>query len=101
MRQQSSGRSRRRGQRSGSSGGPGLGPCTTAPLHTRTVSAGLGTDTLRPCGSDCGGPSWAAGHLCQPSSPAQPHLVGHAAPLWVVLGTDWVLWLFPAPVGLG
>lgn len=57
MRQQSSGRSRRHGQRSGSSGGPGLGPCTTAPLHTRTVSAGLGTHTLRPCGSDSSGGS--------------------------------------------
>lgn len=41
-RRPSSARPRRRGQRSGSSGGRGLGPCTTAPRRTRTVSAGLG-----------------------------------------------------------
>lgn len=89
MRQQSSGRSRRRGQRSGSSGGPGLGPCTTAPLHTRMVSAGLGTGTLGPCGSDSGGGSWAS--LCQSSNPAQPHLVGsccHRSGLcWGLMGS--------------
>lgn len=89
MRQQSSGRSRRRGQRSGSSGGPGLGPCTTAPPHTRMVSAGLGTGTLGPCGSDSDGGSWAS--LCQPSNSAQPHLVGsccHRSGLcWGLMGS--------------
>lgn len=110
MRQQSSGRSRRRGQRSGSSGGPGLGPCTMAPLHTRTVSAGLGTGTLGPCGSDSGGGSWAP--LCQPSNTAQPHLVGscchHSGRCWGLIGSrgcslllwGWVKLCVTVPVPL-
>lgn len=67
MRQRSSGRPRRHGQRSGSRDGPGLGPCTMAPLHTRMVSAGLDDGHLEPHGSASGRSGWAqlCGVLCK------------------------------------
>lgn len=108
-RQRSSGRPRRRGQRSGSSGGPGLGPCTTAPLRTRMVSAGLGEGTHGPAALPAAG---AAGHgsavLCgrrarlrKPSSASFCCGVMLPGLCQAVPGPDGVPWLFPALVGLG
>ena len=103
-RRRSSGRPRRRGQRSGSSGGPGPGPCTTAPLRTRTVSAGRRHPGSR--GSAAGWPGTALRCSAQggwdPANPAQPRCWGVALPSpRAAPGPDGVPRLLPALGGLG
>ena len=111
MRRRSSGRPRRHGQRSGSSGGPGLGPCTTAPPRTRTVSAGLGEGTWGPTALPAAG---VAGHgsavLCarrvRPHKPSSaPLCCGVMLPSpWAVpgyAGAQWGPLAFPCSRGAG
>lgn len=106
-RQRSSGRPRRRGQRSDSSGGPGLEPCTTVLLRTRMVSAGLGTGT----GALwlCAGWAWLCGALCKegetPKTSSAPCCCEpcccHPGLCQGLMGTLGVPWLFPALTRLG
>lgn len=104
-RRRSSVQPRRRGQRSGSSGGPGPGPCTTVPPHTRMVSARLDDGPCCPAG--LGAAAHSSAVLCarrvRPFRPSSALLCCGVLVLspWAVTEPERVPWHFSALVGLG